>query len=99
MMTVQYVITPELRIKLKEPFGTLIQGTFNETMDKLKELIDEEKPPKLISVGDIVSINLHKHNIHPQLTILDNKSLRNQTIPEMEKVSKTVHVANPQGTI
>jgi uncharacterized protein (UPF0218 family) len=99
MMTVKYVITPELRIKLKEPFGTLIQGTFNETMDKMKEFIDEEKPPKLISVGDIVSLNLHKHNIHPQLTILDNKSLRSQTIPETAKVSKTVYVANPQGTI
>ena len=45
-MTVEYAITPELRIKLKEPFGTLIQGTFDETMDKMKELMEEEKPPK-----------------------------------------------------
>lgn len=98
-MTVEYAITPELRIKLKDPFGTLVQGTFDETMDKLKQLMEEEKPPKLISVGDVVSINLHKHNINPQLTIIDNKSLRSQAMPEMTKVEKTVCVANPQGTI
>ncbi len=98
-MTVEYKITPELRIALKEPFGTLIEGTFNETMEKMKELVEEQKPPKIISVGDVVSLNLHEHNIHPQLTIIDNKSLRNQAMPEKAKVEKTVYVANPQGTI
>ncbi len=99
MMTTEYTITPELRIKLKEPFGTLIQGTFDETMNQMKKLVEKEKPPKIISVGDVVSLNLHEHNIHPQLTIIDNKSLRNQTMPERAKVEKTVCVINPQGTI
>ncbi len=98
-MTTEYTITPELRIKLKEPFGTLIQGTFEETMNQMKKLVEEQKPPKLISVGDVVSLNLHKHNIHPQLTIIDNKSLRDQTMPETARVERTVCVNNPQGTI
>lgn len=98
-MTVAYVLTPELSKKLKEPFGNLIQGTFEETMDRLKEMVEKEKPSKIISVGDIVSQNLHKHNIHPQLTILDNISLRTQKIPEETAVQKTVYVDNPQGTI
>ena len=98
-MTVQYSITPELRIKLKEPFGTLIQGSFNETMAKMKELVEKEKPPRIISVGDVVSRNLHEHSIHPQLTIIDNKSLRDQSIPETVKVERTIKVSNPQGTI
>jgi hypothetical protein len=98
-MTVEYTITPELRIKLKEPFGTLIQGSFNETMSKMKELVEKEKPPKIISVGDVVSRNLHEHSVHPQLTIVDNKSLRNQAAPERLTAEKTVHVTNPQGTI
>ena len=55
--------------------------------------------PRIISVGDIVSQNLHKHNIHPQLTIIDNISLRTQKIPEETAVEKTVCVDNPQGTI
>ena len=98
-MTVEYTVTPELRIKLKDPFGTLIQGTFDETMDKMKWLMEEENPPRLISVGDVVSLNLHKHRIHPQLSIIDNKSMRSQAMPEAVREEKTVCVANPQGTI
>ena len=98
-MTVAYTLTPELRIKLKEPFGSLIQGTPEETMGKLKKIVEEKKPPRIISVGDIVSRNLHKQNIHPQLTIIDNISLRNQSMPKEDPVEKTVYVDNPQGTI
>lgn len=98
-MTVAYRVTPELRTKFKEPFGTLIQGSFEETMGKMRELIKGEKPPRVISVGDVVSRNLHEYSIHPQLTIIDNKFLRKQTEPEKASVEKTVHVKNPQGTI
>jgi len=98
-MTIAYTITPELRVKLKDPFGTLIQGSFLETMNKIKKLVEIEKPTRIISVGDIVSRNLHKSNINPQLTIIDNVSLRYQKIPEEDPVDKTVYVKNPQGTI
>ncbi len=98
-MTVVYSVTPELREKFKEPFGILIQGSFNETMGKMKELVDKEKPPRTISVGDVVSRNLHEHNIHPQLTIIDNKFLRSQTMPQKASAERTIHVKNPQGTI
>lgn len=98
-MTVVYKVTPQLRTKFKEPFGTLIQGTFEETMAKMKQLVEEEKPPVIVSVGDVVSRNLHEHNIHPQLTVIDNKFLRNKPSPEISEVERTVHVVNPQGTI
>ena len=98
-MTIVYTVTPELRTKFKEPFGILIQGSFKKTMDEMKELVEKEKPPKTISVGDIVSRNLHDNNINPQLTIIDTKFLRNQNMPEKVSVEKTVHVNNPQGTI
>ncbi len=98
-MTIEYVLTPNLSVKLKEPFGILIQGTPEETMGNLKTMVAKEKPPIIISVGDIVSQNLHKHNLHPQLTIIDNISLRNQKIPTDPVVQKTVYVDNPQGTL
>ncbi len=98
-MTVVYTLTPELRTKLKEPFGTLIQGTFQETMQKMKELVENENPSMLISVGDVVSKNLHECSVHPRLTVVDYKSLRNQAMPQEEPVEKTVYVSNPQGTI
>ena len=98
-MTVVYNLTPELRIRFKEPFGILIDGSFEETMAKLKELIAQEKPIRLISVGDVVSNNLHEHGIHPQLTVIDNISLRDQVMPKRQAVEKTVYVKNPQGSI
>jgi len=98
-MTVAYKITPELRNKFKKPFGTLILGSFDETMTEMKTSVEKDKPSIIISVGDVVSNNLHEHDIHPQLTIIDNKFLRTQTMPKRPKVEKTVDVHNPKGTI
>jgi uncharacterized protein (UPF0218 family) len=98
-MPIVYRVTPALRTAFKEPFGSLIQGTYDETMVKLRALVDTEKPLRVISVGDVVSRNLHEYSIHPQLTIIDNKFLRKQTEPEKASVEKTVYIKNPQGTI
>jgi uncharacterized protein (UPF0218 family) len=98
-MAVVYRITPWLREEFKKPFGFLIQGSFEETMDKIRELIEKEKPSRIISVGDIVSRNLHLGNINPQLTIIDNKFERKQLESEKNHVEITVYVKNPQGTI
>jgi len=98
-MAVRYSITLEMRSKFKEPFGTLIQGSVIETMNKLKETLQKEKPAIIVSVGDTVSRNLHAHGINPQLSITDNKSMR-KTVTPQTFVSKTlVKVKNPQGTI
>ena len=98
-MAVRYTITLEMRSKFKEPFGTLIQGAVIETMNKLKETLQKEKPAIIVSVGDTVSRNLHAYGINPQLSITDNKSMR-KTVTPQTFVSKTlVKVKNPQGTI
>jgi uncharacterized protein (UPF0218 family) len=62
-------------------------------------LVEKEKPSRIISVGDVVSHNLHEYGIDPQLTIIDNISLRDQVMPQEAAVEKMVHVENPQGTI
>ena len=98
-MTSAYTITPELRVKLKEPFGELIKGSAQETMAKMKALVAKEKPPKLVSVGDVVSQNLHSCSLNPQLSIIDCISMRTQPMPREAAVEKTVNVKNPQGTI
>ena len=99
-MTVAYRLTPGLRIRLKEPLGTLIQGSFVETMRTLAELTEKEKPTRIISVGDTVSRNLVKSRILPQLSIVDNRCMRRnvkEPIPRMDE--KIVYVKNPQATI
>lgn len=92
-------LTPELRKKLKEPVGTLIRGSFAETMRKLKRMVKEEKPPKIVSVGDTVSKNLVKNSVFPQLAIVDGRVMRRKIPPITLTADETVYVRNPQGTI
>jgi uncharacterized protein (UPF0218 family) len=98
-MIIAYSVPPGLRAKLKEPFGTLIRGTFSETMNKLGTIMEREKPPKLISVGDTVSRNLHEHGLSPQLSITDNKRMRKRICPVIFPAKNVVYVKNPRGTI
>ena len=98
-MSIAYNVTPELRAKLREPFGMLIRGTFAETMGKMEEIVKREKPPKIVSVGDMVSRNLHKHHMTPQLSITDNKRMRRRIKPKVFTDKNIVHVKNPKGTI
>jgi uncharacterized protein (UPF0218 family) len=98
-MKILYVLTPELRLKLKEPIGTLIRGSFSETMKKLAEIVEREKPKAIISVGDVVSKNLIENHIFPQLSIVDNRVMRKRIHPIQTKTEKIFHVKNPPGTI
>lgn len=99
-MSVAFSLTHELRRKLKEPLGTLIQGPFLQTMKSLRDIVEKEKPHCIISVGDTVSRNLVKSRILPQLSIIDNvcmrKKVEQRTPPA---VDQTVYVKNPQATI
>jgi len=98
-MAVAYNVTPKLRAKLKEPFGMLIQGTFSETMTELRTIVEREKPPKIITVGDTVSRNLHEKRLNPQLSITDNKRMRKGITPIIFPAKSIVRVKNPRGTI
>lgn len=98
-MATRYRLTAELREKLKQPIGTLIRGSFNETMKKLKDLVEKETPPIIISVGDSVSENLTKNNMLPKLSIVDNKVMRKRIQPIALKTDKTLYVKNPPATI
>jgi uncharacterized protein (UPF0218 family) len=98
-MAVLYRVTPELSVKLKDPFGILIQGSFAETIDGIEKIVAREKPPMIVSVGDRVSRNLHERRMNPQLSVIDNKCMRKRIEPRVFGAEKVVHVKNPQGTI
>lgn len=98
-MIVVYRLTPELRRKLKNPIGTLLRGSSSETMKRFKIIVEKEKPPRIISVGDIVSKNLAKNDILPQLSIIDNRVMRKNIQPITLPADKTTMVKNPPGTI
>jgi hypothetical protein len=98
-MAVRYSLTPELRMTLKQPLGILIRGSFVETMKKLKNMVDLENPPSIISVGDTVSRNLTQNRFQPKLVIIDNKCMRKNIPPTLLAADTTVRVRNPQGAI
>lgn len=98
-MAIAYVVTPEIRMKLKKPFGSLIQGSFDETMKKMESIVKQKNPPKIISVGDTVSRNLHIYQMNPQLLITDNKRMRKRVKREIFIDANVAYVKNPQGTI
>lgn len=92
-------LTPELRVKLKDPLGILIQGAPEETMRKLTELIEQEKPESIISVGDVVSESMVNHNIPPQVLVVDNRVMRQPIEPIHIDINRTIQIKNPPGTI
>ncbi|NLE03817.1 MAG: DUF359 domain-containing protein [Crenarchaeota archaeon] len=98
-MTVSYRISENTRLKFKDPFGELIQGTPEVTMKKLEQIVKQQNPPKLIAVGDIVSRNIYKANILMQVAIIDNQSLREKVDSIIFPQKTIIHLNNPQGTI
>ncbi|MCX8176813.1 MAG: GTP-dependent dephospho-CoA kinase family protein [Candidatus Bathyarchaeota archaeon] len=86
--------------RLKKPWGLLIRGTFTETIGKIREIIEKENPPCIITVGDAVSKNLVENGIYPKLVIIDNKIMRAKitstfTLPTGDEI----RVKNPPGTL
>ena len=77
----------------------MIEGPFEETMEKLKKLIVKEKPSTIISVGDIVSIQMIKHGIALNILIVDNKTMRKPIQPITVDVDQTLYAKNPPGAI
>lgn len=98
-MSTAYVLPSALRRKLKKPLGTLIKGSFKETVKKFRQIADEEKPPSIISVGDVVSKNLVENGISPNLLILDNRVMREDITPVPLNADVEKRVKNPPGTI
>ena len=98
-MAVAYSLTPELRVRLKQPFGVLVRGTFSETMSKLMGIVGGEKPPVVVGVGDTVSRNLHEYGVNARLLITDDRRRRRRVKPMVFLGRNVVHVRNPAGVI
>ena len=98
-MAIAYSLSIELRARLKQPLGTLVRGSFAETMNRLRDMIREDQPPCIVSVGDTVSKNLEGNQILPRVSIVDNKAMRKTTRPFTSSAEKTLHIRNPKATI
>jgi uncharacterized protein (UPF0218 family) len=68
-------------------------------MKQLKKLVKKEKSAKIISVGDVVTQNMTKHNIPIHVIIVDNKVMREPIKPIEVAARQTVKVKNPPGEL
>jgi uncharacterized protein (UPF0218 family) len=74
-------------------------GTPAETMPKLRALIQQNKPPKVTTVGDIVSRETLTSGIQVDLRILDQMTLRQRISPIEIKAERVYRVRNPAGVV
>ena len=75
--------------------GLLIRGSFDEAMEELRRLKDAERPSMIISVGDVVSDNMIKHALLPQVLVVDNQVMRESIAPVPMDVDQTLYLKNP----
>src|SRR3989442_5511407 len=85
--------------RLKTPLGHLIPGQPSQTMPRLKELVERTHPPKIITVGDVVSTEAQVAGIPVSLAIIDGKTMRHGYAPPNSMTRTTFHIVNPPGTI
>jgi GTP-dependent dephospho-CoA kinase len=86
-------------VQLKNPLGKLLTGKPAETMPKLRTLILQNKPPKVTTVGDVVSRETLATGIQVNLRIVDQMTLRKSINPIEIEAERTYRVRNPAGVI
>jgi len=84
---------------LKAPLGTLISGEPYEIAEQLVDIINRERPRKVLAVGDTVTSTMVKHGINADVYIVDNRIMREKVKPTSIKGVNRVYVRNPSGTI
>jgi uncharacterized protein (UPF0218 family) len=86
-------------VRLKTPLGKLLTGAPVETMPKLKLQLQKIKPPKVTTVGDVVSRETLAAGIPVNLRIVDQMTLRKRISQVEIKAEQTYRVSNPAGVI
>ncbi|ASJ01211.1 GTP-dependent dephospho-CoA kinase [Thermococcus gorgonarius] len=91
-----FLLTPQLREELKEPLGELIRGKIPEPYLRIKDRI---KGAFLVTVGDVVTENVLKLGIEPNLAVYDHRTKRRDYNPDVDSNAVVLTVKNPPGTV
>ncbi len=94
-----YQANEDILVRLKHPLGRLIIGPPDETIKVLKEMVEMEKPTRLIAIGDFVTSNIMRSHMNVDCIIIDFKSKREPFAPISLKKFEEIHVKNPAGVI
>jgi uncharacterized protein (UPF0218 family) len=88
-----------IREELSEPHGTLVKGKEDSVSKKVAEFVRKATPPKVITVGDVVTRSLISKGIKPDVAIIDGKTLRGPEEKIDYKADETYTLKNPAGLI
>jgi len=96
-----FVLTAQLRERLKTPLGKLVKGSSESVVETLRQEIRDRKPAMIICVGDAVSRLFTQNKLQTDVRILDNVEMRERIPPaELDMTSKRIFFAkNNPGTI
>jgi len=93
------VLPDSLRQQFKKPFGQLVSGSASYCNRFIKAVIQNEAPPRVVLVGDTVSRHAMGAGIRADVIIVDNKEMRQSSMPVSMGSRKTFKLVNSQGTI
>jgi len=94
-----YVLPERLRTTLRRPLGELVQGLDIDLGQLLRKIILQEKPTKLILVGDSVSRRASQAGVAADVMIIDNLEKRQKAIPYAHSRSRVITARNQAGRI
>jgi len=89
-----------LRPVLQRPLGRLLKGGLEEVYGSIKLLVERRRPPRFVTVGDVVTRDAVEQGLKLDLALVDLKTKRT----EREEVprwvfKKSVRAWNPPGLI
>lgn len=96
-----FTIPTQLRLKLKDPIGTVFEGSENEESIAVTKAATQISEFKFVYVvGDVVMRSFMAQGLPINLAIFDNKNKRGPLVDQLPEKDKTVSVVtNTPGTI
>ncbi len=87
----------ELRERLKEPLGLLVEGRHPESSLRVKRMLDGKR--RIVAIGDVVTKTLLEVGVEPDIVVVDGKTLRNVSLKVNLEGWMKISFRNPPGMI
>lgn len=85
--------------QMKQPMGKLLNGNPADTIPQLTDLVKKTRPPRVATVGDVVSRDAIQAGIDVNLRIIDHKTMRKPLEYSPRPSQHVFSLANPAGII
>jgi hypothetical protein len=94
-----YILPEKLRTTLRRPLGDLMPGSEINLGQVLRDIIENDKPTRLILVGDSVSRQACQAGITPDVMIIDNLERRQKAVAYAHPRNRVIAAKNQAGMI